>query len=92
MWSAEEPWRYVLVTTLKDKKGRTIDCTSTYFGVRTVEIRDTKAEEDEFHMAGRYFYVNNKPVKLKGVNRHETNPTTGHTISREQMEHEVMLM
>lgn len=92
MWSAEEPWRYVLVTTLKDKKGRTIDCTSTYFGVRTVEIRDTKAEEDEFHMAGRYFYVNDKPVKLKGVNRHETNPTTGHTISREQMEHEVMLM
>ena len=92
MWSAEKPWRYVLVTTLKDKKGRTIDCTSTYFGVRTVEIRDTKAEEDEFHMAGRYFYVNDKPVKLKGVNRHETNPTTGHTISREQMEHEVMLM
>lgn len=92
LWSAEEPWRYVLVTTLKDKKGRILDCTSTYFGVRQVEIRDTKAEEDEFHLAGRYFYVNNKPVKLKGVNRHETNPTTGHTISHEQMEHEVMLM
>ena len=92
LWSAEEPWRYVLVTTLKDKKGRVMDCTSTYFGVRKVEIRDTKAEEDEFHMAGRYFYVNNKPVKLKGVNRHETNPTTGHAISHEQMEHEVMLM
>lgn len=92
LWSAEQPWRYVLVTTLRDKKGRTLDCTSTYFGVRKVEIRDTKAEEDEFHLAGRYFYVNNKPVKLKGVNRHETNPTTGHTISHEQMEHEVMLM
>lgn len=92
LWSAEEPWRYVLVTTLKDKKGRVLDCTSTYFGVRQVEIRDTKAEDDEFHLAGRYFYVNNKPVKLKGVNRHETNPSTGHAISHEQMEHEVMLM
>ncbi len=92
LWSAEEPWRYVLVTTLKDKKGHVLDCTSTYFGVRQVEIRDTKAEDDEFHLAGRYFYVNNKPVKLKGVNRHETNPTTGHAISHEQMEHEVMLM
>lgn len=92
MWSAEEPWRYVLVTTLKNKKGRTLDCTSTYFGVRTVEIRDTKAEEDEFRLAGRYFYVNGKPVKLKGVNRHETNPSTGHAISHEQMEREVMLM
>lgn len=92
MWSAEEPWRYVLVATLRDRKGRVLDCTSTYFGVRTVEIRDTRAEEDEFHLAGRYFYVNGKPVKLKGVNRHETNPTTGHAISHEQMEHEVMLM
>ena len=92
LWSAEEPWRYIMVTTLRDKKGRLLDCTSTYFGIRTVEIRDTKAEEDEFHLAGRYFYVNGKPVKLKGVNRHETNPTTGHAISREQMLHEVMLM
>ena len=92
LWSAEEPWRYIMVTTLRDKKGRLLDCTSTYFGIRTVEIRDTKAEEDEFHLAGRYFYVNGKPVKLKGVNRHETNPSTGHAISREQMLHEVMLM
>ncbi len=92
LWSAEEPNRYVLVATLTDKKGRLIDCTSTYFGVRTVEIRDTPAEEDEFHLAGRYFYVNGKPVKLKGVNRHENNPSTGHAISHAQMQHEVMLM
>ena len=36
--------------------------------------------------------VNGKPVKLKGVNRHDTNPLTGKVISREQMEHEIMLM
>ena len=91
-WSAESPNRYVLVAELKDKKGHLLDCTSTYFGIRTVEIRETKAEEDEFKLAGRYFYVNGKPVKLKGVNRHETNPTTGHAITRDQMLEEVKLM
>ena len=91
-WSAEEPNRYVLVASLQNRKGETIECVSTYFGIRIVEIRDTKAEDDEFGLSGRYFYVNNKPVKLKGVNRHENTPSLGHAITHEQMEHEVMLM
>ena len=91
-WSAELPQRYVLTAELRDKKGRSLDVRSTYFGVRTVEIRETPAEEDEFGLAGRYFYVNHKPVKLKGVNRHETNPWRGHAITHEQMEQEVFLM
>ena len=91
-WTAEEPNVYVLVAELKDKKGRTLEAVSTQIGFRTVEIKDTKAEDDEFHLAGRYFYVNGKPLKLKGVNRHETNPATGHAITRRQMEEEVMLM
>ena len=89
LWSAEAPYRYVLVAELRDRKGRLLDCTSTYFGLRTVEIRDTQASDDEFGLPGRYFYVNGQPVKLKGVNRHETNPTTGHAITREQMTQEV---
>ena len=92
LWSAEAPYRYVLTATLKDKKGKVVDVRSTYFGFRTVEIRDTKAEDDEFGLAGRYFYVNDQPVKLKGVNRHETNPWRGHAITKEQMEQEVFLM
>jgi len=92
LWSAEAPYRYVLVAELTNRSGRILDCTSTYFGVRLVEIHDTKAGDDEFGLAGRYFYVNGQPVKLKGVNRHETNPTTGHAITREQMQEEVMLM
>jgi len=92
LWSAETPNRYVLVAQLLDKKGKTVETVSTYFGVRHVEIRDTPADKDEFGLAGRYFYVNNRPVKLKGVNRHENNPSTGHAISHEQMEKEVMLM
>ena len=91
-WNAEEPWRYMLIASLKDKSGKTIDMTSTFFGVCKVEIRETAAKDDEFGLAGRYFYVNGKPVKLKGVNRHENNPATGHAITRSQMLKEVFLM
>ena len=91
-WTGEEPNVYVLVATLVDKNGREIESVSTQVGFRTVEIKDTPAEEDEFGLAGRYFYVNGKPVKLKGVNRHETNPETGKVVSRSQMEEEIMLM
>ena len=92
MWSAEAPNRYVLVAQLVDKKGNVIEAASTYFGFRKVEIKETKAEDDSFGNAGRYFYVNGKPIKLKGVNRHETYPDQGHVVTHAQMEEEVMLM
>ena len=92
MWSAEAPNRYVLVAQLVDKKGKVIEAASTYFGFRKVEIKETKAEDDSFGNAGRYFYVNGKPIKLKGVNRHETHPEQGHVVTHAQMEEEVMLM
>ncbi|MBR1469646.1 MAG: DUF4981 domain-containing protein, partial [Prevotella sp.] len=91
-WTAEEPNIYVLVAEVKDHRGRTPEAVSPQIGVRTVEIKDTEAEKDEFGLAGRYFYINGKPVKLKGVNRHETNPETGHAITRKQMEEEIMMM
>lgn len=91
-WSAEFPHRYTLVAELKDKKNKTIETVSTYVGFRKVEIKETPAQEDEFGLAGRYYYINGKTVKLKGVNRHETHPEFGHAITREMMEEEVMLM
>ena len=91
-WSAESPYRYTLVVSLKDKKGGTVEMASTYMGFREVEIRDTKASDDEFGLEGRYYYLNGKTIKMKGVNRHENNLVRGHAITREQMHHEVMLM
>jgi len=61
-------------------------------GFRTVEIKDVSAQEDEFGMAGRELLINKQPLKLKGVNRHETNPLTGHAITRKQMLMEIKLM
>ena len=92
LWSAEAPHRYTLVGELKDAKGGTVQTFSTFVGFRKVEIKETPAEKDEFGLAGRYYYLNGQPIKLKGVNRHENNVQAGHTVSREQMEHEVFLM
>ena len=91
-WTAEEPNVYTLVCELRDKKGRTIEAVSTQTGFRTVEIKQVAAQDDEFHLAGRYLLVNGRPLKLKGVNRHETSPSRGHAITREQMTEEVMMM
>lgn len=91
-WSAEAPHRYTLVGELKAKNGKVLDVFSTIVGFRDVEIRDTEASEDEFGIAGRYFYVNGKPVKLRGVNRHETAPELGHAIGRDVMEKDLMMM
>ena len=92
LWSAEAPHRYTLVGELKGGKGRTVQTFSTFVGFRKVEIKETPAEKDEFGLAGRYYYLNGQPIKLKGVNRHENNVKAGHTVSCEQMEHEVFLM
>lgn len=92
LWSAEAPYRYTLVGELKDAKDRTVQTFSTIVGFRKVEIKETPAEKDEFGLAGRYYYLNGQPIKLKGVNRHENNTLLGHTATREQMENEIFLM
>ena len=91
-WSAEEPNRYTLLVQLLDKKGKVVETASTHIGFRECEIRNTEAADDEFGLAGRYYYLNGKPIKMKGVNRHESNLDRGHAITREQMYNEVMLM
>ncbi len=92
LWTAETPHRYVLVAKLLDAKKRVVETVSLYTGFRQVEIREVPASEDEFGLAGRYFLINGKPAKLKGVNRHETHPSVGHAITRAMMHEEVMLM
>ncbi|MDO5035334.1 MAG: glycoside hydrolase family 2 TIM barrel-domain containing protein [Porphyromonas sp.] len=91
-WSAEAPHLYTLVAELLDRRGKVVETTSVVVGFRQVEIKETPAEEDEFGLAGRYYYINGETVKLKGVNRHETDPSTGHYITPEMMEEELMMM
>lgn len=43
-------------------------------------------------VVGNRFLVNGKPVKFKGVNLHETDPYTGHYVTRDRMLQDLKLM
>ena len=79
-WSAESPNLYHLRMSLMDRKAKSLERLSSSFGFRTVEIKDGK------------LLVNGQYVLIKGVNRHEHDPYTGHVISRESMERDIAMM
>ncbi|MBR1920731.1 MAG: beta-galactosidase, partial [Kiritimatiellae bacterium] len=55
------------------------------------DIRAKKVGFKEQRIVGNTFLVNGRPVKLKGVNRHETNPENGRTVSLKDMLTDVTL-
>ncbi|MEL7120815.1 MAG: glycoside hydrolase family 2 TIM barrel-domain containing protein, partial [Bacteroidota bacterium] len=79
-WSAEEPNLYILLLTLKDQAGNIIEVIPQRVGFRRVEIKNA------------VLLVNGKPIKLKGVNRHEHHPKTGQVVSTESMIKDIVVM
>ncbi|RPJ01526.1 MAG: DUF4981 domain-containing protein [Candidatus Aminicenantes bacterium] len=79
-WSAETPELYRLVLELRDASGKAIEAVTSKIGFRTSEIKDG------------HLLVNGAAVLLKGVNRHEHDPATGHVISEESMRRDIELM
>jgi len=55
------------------------------------DIRAKKVGFKEQRIVGNTFLVNGMPVKMKGVNRHETNPENGRTVSRNDMLKDITL-
>ena len=56
------------------------------------DIRMKRVGFKEQKIVGHTFLVNGKPVKFKGVNRHEASPENGRTVSREEMIRDIALM
>ena len=79
-WTAETPDLYTVVLALKDTAGRVTEATSARVGFRKVEI------------SGGLLRVNGVPIMLKGVNRHEHDPRTGHAISEASMVRDIQMM
>ncbi len=79
-WSAEKPSLYQLLLTLSDDAGTVIECKSHGVGFREIEIKDSQ------------LLVNGQPIYIKGVNRHEHDPDTGHTVSVDAMIRDIKLM
>ncbi|HPB11798.1 MAG TPA: glycoside hydrolase family 2 TIM barrel-domain containing protein, partial [Kiritimatiellia bacterium] len=78
LWSAEDPYLYTLVLTLAGADGSQ-DVRTCKVGFRRVAIRDGK------------ILFNGQAIKFKGVNRHETTPENGRTVSREEMLKDILL-
>ncbi|MFT3823577.1 MAG: glycoside hydrolase family 2 TIM barrel-domain containing protein [Chitinophagaceae bacterium] len=80
LWTAETPNLYTVIVTLKNSKGEVIEVIPQQVGFRKMEIRNGQ------------LLVNGKPILIKGVNRHETDPVSGQTISKEAMLRDIQLM
>jgi beta-galactosidase/beta-glucuronidase len=79
-WCTEHPYLYTLVLSLHDAQGAALEYVSCRVGFRQVEIRDG------------VLLVNGERVLIQGVNRHEFDPDTGHTISEALMHEDLRLM
>ena len=78
LWSAETPSLYEAALCLESGGDR--DISRTEIGIRTSEIKNGQ------------LLVNGKPILIKGVNRHEHDPYTGHAIDRESILRDLTLM
>lgn len=79
-WSAEHPNLYKLELTRWDALGKAQEKVVQQVGFRTVEVKDGQLK------------VNGQPIYIKGVNRHEHDPESGHVISHALMEKDIQLM
>ena len=72
-WSAECPYLYSAVIVLSNEDG-IIEVVRRNLGFKHIEIE------------GNVFKFNNQPIKLLGVNHHDTNPKTGYVMTVEETE------
>lgn len=78
-WSAECPYLYDLILVLS-KGEEIVEVVRRNIGFKFVKV------------SGNRFLFNNKPVKLLGVNHHDTNPKTGYAMTVENMEEDVSVI
>jgi beta-galactosidase/beta-glucuronidase len=79
-WSAEHPYLYTLLVTLSDGQGDVLQVERFRVGFRQIDVKDGQ------------IHVNGVPVVLRGVNRHEHDPDTGHAVTVESMVEDILLM
>ena len=79
-WSAEDPYLYTLVATVKDQKGNIVEVVPQKVGFRKVEIVNSQ------------LLVNGQPVLIKGADRHEMDPDGGYVVSRDRMIQDIKIM
>lgn len=79
LWSAEIPNLYTAYIEIVED-GKVIQCIRQEVGIKEIVIRNS------------VFYFNDRPIKIKGVNHHDTHESNGYTVSIEELANEVKLM
>jgi beta-galactosidase len=79
-WSAESPYLYTMLITLKDGSGKPLEVIPTKVGFRKVELKDGN------------MLVNGRRIFIKGVDRHEHSPDRGQAVDKASMVQDIILM
>jgi beta-galactosidase len=79
-WTAETPYLYTIVLTLRDQQNRILEVEHCWFGFREVEIK------------GGQLLVNGVPITIKGVNRHEHDPDFAKAIPFNRMLQDIKIL
>ena len=86
-WTAENPNLYQLTIRLCKPIGTALKPPCRALEIDTIPIgfRNIRIENGQL-------LVNGVPITIRGVNRHEHDPRTGHVVSKERMEQDIRLM
>ena len=77
-WDSEHPYLYTLTCQLKNKQ-EVVAASTRRVGFRQIEVR------------GNQIFVNNRPIKLRGVCRHEVMPLRGRSLCGDMWRKDVEL-
>lgn len=80
LWSTESPYLYTLCLQLQKSDGTIIEQVNQKVGFRTIRIEDGQ------------LLINGKPIKIRGVNRHEHDPYKARVMTEELMLKDLKLM
>ncbi|WP_407272079.1 glycoside hydrolase family 2 TIM barrel-domain containing protein [Radiobacillus sp. PE A8.2] len=80
LWSAEDPYLYHLIITVKDQNGNNMEVFAQKIGFRSIQLKDGLV------------LINGVAIKFKGVNRHDSHPDLGHAVSVEHMKKDLVMM
>lgn len=80
LWDIDNPYLYSLKIELYDKDNHLLDCIEEKIGFRYIEFKENG------------FFLNDKKVKIRGANRHQSYPYVGYAMPRSGQEDDALIL
>ena len=84
LWSAEKPYLYNIIIELI-QSNNVLEVINDKIGIREIKVSTNDNNIKQI-------LINNKPIMLKGVNRHETSITNGRAITKQEILNDLIIM